>query len=131
MLDNVHTNGLWEAKLEAITVNGVKLAGFRGRTGVMDTAAQAIFMSKNDAAAIHVKIPGAKIDDEGFFTVPCLSTTRLEFTFKDKLTYQDTTFAIDPRDLVHFPLDPNDPSGDCHSAIYGHDTHSQLGVRVW
>jgi hypothetical protein len=98
----------------------------------MDTATQSIFMSHADATAIHEKIPGARDIGDSAFAVPCLCTTRLEFKFKDKFTLQDTTFAIDPKDLVHVPLDPNNPNGDCLSAIHGTDTNStDMLVRFW
>jgi hypothetical protein len=64
-----------------------------------------------DAQAIHAAIPGAQPDGQGGFTIPCNTQASVAFTFGGN------SFAIDPRDIVFQPVNPNDPNGDCVSGI--------------
>lgn len=64
-----------------------------------------------DATALHTQIPGAKTDGNGGFTIPCTTTTEVALTFGGQV------FAIDPRDLLFAPVDPNNLTGDCLSGI--------------
>lgn len=68
-------------------------------------------MPAADATAIHAAIPGSASDGQAGFTLPCTTSSSIEFTFGGQ------NFAIDPRDLAFLPLDPNDLQGDCQSGI--------------
>jgi hypothetical protein len=51
------------------------------------------------------------LNAKGGFTVPCTTTDSVA------LTFGNTSFAIDPRDIAQSPVDPNNPTGDCTSGI--------------
>lgn len=107
--DNVNEQGFWEGAM-TVSVNGQDL-GLQGRTAILDTGTTLIIAPEADAAAVHQAIPGAKSDGQGGFTIPCTTTASVALTFGG----QD--FAIDPRDLLFAPVDPNDLTGDCVSGI--------------
>jgi hypothetical protein len=77
----------------------------------LDTGTTIILIPQDDAVAIHEKIPGAKPDGQGGFTVPCDTNSRLALTFGKQ------PFEIDSKDLAFRPLDPNNATGDCTSGI--------------
>jgi len=104
------TTGFWEGAVDDFSVDGKSL-GLAGRTAILDTGTTLIVAPPADAAAVHAKIPGAKSDGQGGFTVPC--TTSASFA----LTFGGRSFAIDPSDLAVDPIDPTDLSGDCVSGI--------------
>lgn len=107
---NVNTQGFWEADMPAVTVNGqdTKLAG---RTAILDTGTTLIIAPQADAEAVHALIQGAQSDGQGGFIVPCTLTDSVA------LTFGNTAFAIDPRDIAQSPVDPTDPTGSCTSGI--------------
>lgn len=107
---NVNTQGFWEGAMSTVSVNNKSL-GLNGRTAILDTGTTLIIAPPADAAAVHAAIPGSASDGQGGFTIPCTSTAQVALTF----TGQD--FAIDPRDLLFAPVNPNDPTGDCVSGI--------------
>ncbi|KAF4571485.1 peptidase A1 family protein [Pleurotus pulmonarius] len=107
---NVSRQGFWEAAMPAVSVDGTDL-GLNGRTAILDTGTTLIIAPAADALAIHQQIPGAQSDGQGGFVIPCTTTASVA------LTFGQTAFAIDPRDLAFAPLDPNDPTGDCVSGI--------------
>ncbi|KDR78920.1 hypothetical protein GALMADRAFT_244580 [Galerina marginata CBS 339.88] len=109
-VQNVNTQGFWEASLDAASVNGVD-AGLSGRTAILDTGTTLMVLPAADAQAIHDQIQGAKSDGQGGFTVPCTLTDSVALTFGGQ------EFAIDPRDIAFQPVDANDPQGDCVSGI--------------
>ncbi|KAJ8496880.1 hypothetical protein ONZ45_g12289 [Pleurotus djamor] len=109
-LKNVNAQGFWEASMPAVSVDGVDI-GLNGRTAVLDTGTTLIIAPADDALAIHQQIPGAQSDGQGGFVIPCTTTSEVA------LTFGNTAFTIDPRDLVFAPLDPADPAGDCVSGI--------------
>ena len=59
---------------------------------------------------MHAAIPGAQ-NQQGSFTIPCTTTAQVALTFGGK------SFAIDSRDLLFAPVDPNNLQGDCVSGI--------------
>lgn len=109
-LNNVNTQGFWEANLDAVTVNGAD-TGLQGRTAILDTGTTLIIAPPADAAAVHQAIPGSASDGQGGFTVPCTGNASVA------LTFGGTSFAIDPRDIAVQPVDANDPTGNCVSGI--------------
>jgi hypothetical protein len=70
-----------------------------------------IIAPDNDVQSIHANIPGSNPDGHGGFIIPCTTTAQVA------LTFGGTSFAIDSRDIVLAPLDPNNPTGDCASGI--------------
>ncbi len=91
--------------MPAASVDGTDL-GLNGRTAILDTGTTLIIAPAADALAIHQQIQGAQSDGQGGFIIPCTTTASVA------LTFGQTTFAIDPRDLAFAPLDPNDPTGE-------------------
>lgn len=108
--DNVNQQGFWEGAMASVTVNGQDV-GLKGRTAILDTGTTLIVAPPADAAAVHQQIPGAQSDGQGGFTIPCTTTASVALSFGG----QD--FAIDTRDLLFSPVDPNDLTGDCVSGI--------------
>ena len=78
-----------------------------------------MYLPLYDAMIIHQMIPGAQDDGFGGFTVPCTTNASVA------LTYSGQLFTIDPRDLAIYPVDSNDPQGDCVSGIIGDGTGTQ------
>ena len=109
-INNVNKNGFWEAPVDAVSMNGRNLA-LNGRTAILDTGTTLLIVPPADAQAIHQAIPGAADGGNGNFIVPCTTTASLALTFGGR------SFAIDPRDIVFVPVDPNNPNGDCISGI--------------
>lgn len=117
--DNVNQEGFWEGAMDAVTVGGQDL-GLKGRTAILDTGTTLIIAPDADAQAVHAAIPGAQSDGQGGFTIPCTTSTPVA------LSFGGTSFAIDPRDLLFSPVDPNDPTGDCVSGI----SSGQIGAAT-
>ncbi|KAJ7723470.1 aspartic peptidase domain-containing protein [Mycena olivaceomarginata] len=107
---NVSDAGFWEAKLDALTVNGqdVKLGN---RSCIFDTGTSLFIAPKLVGRRRHHKsIPGAKFDNSSkAWTVPCNTTTSVELVIGGR------PFPIQPKDLAFGPVD-NTP-GTCTSAI--------------
>jgi len=78
-----------------------------------------MYLPLDDAMIIHQMIPGAQDDGFGGFTVPCTTNASVALTYSGRL------FTIDPRDLAFYPVDSNDPQGDCVSGIIGDGTGTQ------
>ncbi|TDL16982.1 acid protease [Rickenella mellea] len=108
--NNVNTQGFWEGAMDAVTVGGQDL-GLSGRTAILDTGTTLIIAPAADAAAVHAAIPGSASDGQGGFTIPCTTSTQVALSFGGQ------SFAIDPRDMVFAPVDPNNLAGDCVSGI--------------
>lgn len=109
-VDNVSQLGFWEASMPTVTVDGTD-TGLQGRTAILDTGTTLIIAPAADAAAVHQLIPGAASDGQGGFTVPCTTTASVA------LTFGQTSFAIDPRDIAFAPVVPDDATGNCTSGI--------------
>ena len=109
-MNNVNTRGFWEAPVDAVSVNNADL-GLNGRTAILDTGTTLLLVPQPDAEAIHKGIPGAVANSDGTFTIPCTTNTSVALTFSRK------SFAIDSRDIVFAPVDPNNLTGDCISGI--------------
>ncbi|OCH95443.1 acid protease [Obba rivulosa] len=111
--DNVNQQGFWEGAM-SVSSNGQDL-GLQGRTAILDTGTTLIVAPDSDAAAVHATIPGSQSDGQGGFTIPCSTNTSIALTFGGQ------AFAIDPRDLLFAPVDPNNLEGDCVSGISSGD----------
>ncbi|KAJ6577379.1 aspartic peptidase domain-containing protein, partial [Mycena capillaripes] len=110
-LKNVNTAGFWEAKLDAVKVSG-KEVDLGPRGVVFDTGTTLFIAPKSDVAAIHQFIPGSKFDESwNAWTVPCTTDASVSLVFGGK------SFPILPEDLAFLPLDPNNTTGACTSAI--------------
>ncbi|KAA1467306.1 acid protease [Dentipellis sp. KUC8613] len=107
---NVNSKGLWEVAVEKVQVNGTDQA-MSGRTGVVDTGSSILLMPQADADALHKAIPGAQSDGQGGYTLPCTTNTFVALTFGGH------DFTINPSDLSLQPVDPDDLTGECVSAI--------------
>lgn len=112
-VENVSTEGFWEAKLDAVSFNGSKisLSGSYSRSAILDTGTTLIVAPQADADALHTAIPGAKSDGQGGYTIPCTTAGQVSFSFGGK------TWPMDARDMTFLPLDDNNLKGDCISAI--------------
>lgn len=75
-----------------------------------------------DALTIHKNIPGAKLNENVGFTVPCDTNASLV------LAYGGQSFTIDPRDLAFAPLGAQ---GDCVSGIASSGNGSENGPATW
>jgi len=120
-IPNVNKQGFWEGAMDAITVNGQD-TGLQARTAILDTGTTLIIAPPADATAVHNLIPGSKPDGQGGFIIPCTSNASVALKFGGR------AFAIDPRDMTPFPVDPNNPAGGCTSGIMG---GSVGGAQEW
>jgi len=98
--------------MDSVTVDGVD-SGLAGRKAILDTGTTLILAPAADAAKVHQGIQGAKSDGQGGFLVPCTTNASIALNFGGK------SFAIDLRDLAFAPVDANNSTGDCVSAISG------------
>ncbi|KAJ3853969.1 acid protease [Lentinula lateritia] len=108
--DNVNADGFWEGAMDSVTVDGTDTQ-LTGRTAILDTGTTLIVAPPADATAVHQLIQGSASDGQGGFTVPCTTNASVA------LSFGNTAFAIDPRDIAFQPVDANDPTGDCISGI--------------
>ncbi|KAF8150777.1 aspartic peptidase domain-containing protein [Crassisporium funariophilum] len=106
---NVNKFGYWGVAVDAVKV-GHKDMGWANITVVVDTGTTLIIAPKPAVDEIHSHIPGSKFDGGGW-TVPCTLTTIIS------LTIGGQKFSIDPRDIAFYPVDPENPKGDCMSGI--------------
>jgi len=109
-VDNVNTQGFWEAKVDSATVNG-KDSGLSGRTAILDTGTTLMVLPQSDAAAVHQLITGAQDAGNGQFVVPCNLTDSVAITFGGQ------AFTIDPRDIAVQPVSQD--GTQCLSGITG------------
>ncbi|BGP20673.1 hypothetical protein JCM10213v2_008836 [Rhodosporidiobolus nylandii] len=118
-VENVNTQGFWEAPLTLVTVDNTTLfTAAAGRTAILDTGTTLMIAPRADAEAIHAAIPGARPDGQGGFTLPCTTTAVLS------LSFGGVAFPIQPRDLTFLPLSDN-LNGDCVSSISSGDVGGQ------
>jgi hypothetical protein len=109
---NVSPEGFWEASIDTVSLNGQDL-NLNNRTAILDTGTTLLFVPQADAQVIHQAIPGAADGGNGTFILPCTTTASLALTFGGQ------SFAIDSRDIIFAPVDPNNPTGECISGITG------------
>jgi len=113
---NINENGFWEGDF-TVSVGDQDL-GLQSRTAILDTGTTIIIAPTADAEAVHAKIPGAKPDGQGGFSIPCTNTAVVSLTFAGQ------AFDINPIDLLFAPVDANDLQGDCLSGITSGDVGS-------
>ncbi|KAJ7106479.1 acid protease [Mycena crocata] len=101
-------NDFWIANLGGVSVEGDDVE-IIGKTALMDTGTTLLIVDEKDAAAIHAKIPGAKLGDSGRYTLPCDSTASVA------LKFAGISFAIDAKDLKF--ASNGRTTGDCTSGI--------------
>ncbi|KAJ6577361.1 aspartic peptidase domain-containing protein [Mycena capillaripes] len=101
-------DAFWFAKMDGVSVDGddVQVAA---QLALMDTGTSLMAVPTKDAAAIHAKIPGAKLKSSGQYSIPCNTTASLALKFGGK------SFPINPKDLVF--ASNGATSGDCTSGI--------------
>ncbi|KAI9570537.1 aspartic peptidase A1 [Boletus coccyginus] len=107
-IPNVNTQGFWEGAMDAITVNDAD-TGLTGRTAILDTGTTLILAPPADVQSLMQSLGGAC--DAQQCTIPCTTQASLA------LSFGNSSFAIDPRDLAVLPIDLNDPSGSCTAGI--------------
>jgi hypothetical protein len=107
-IPNANTAGFWEGAMDAITVNGAS-TGLTGRTAILDTGTTLILAPPSDAQQVMQSLGGAC--DAQQCTIPCTTQASLA------LSFGNTSFAIDPKDLAVLPINPNDPTGTCTAGI--------------
>jgi len=108
--DNVNQQGFWEGPLQ-ISIDGNNIGLSSATTAILDTGTSLIVAPQSDAETFHNAIPGAKDAGQGSFTIPCTSTVAVT------MTIGGGQFAINPQDLLFLPVDQNNPTGDCISAV--------------
>lgn len=119
---NVNKKGFWEAPIDEVAVNGVRLDSVTGnRSGVLDTGTSLLVVPAPDADALHALIPGAEFDGrQKHWTIPCKNNASMTISFGKR------SFKIDPRDLVpDFPINET----TCYSGIAAAELG--LGSTVW
>ncbi|KAG2341352.1 acid protease [Suillus weaverae] len=107
-IPNVSKVGFWEGTINAITVNGQNTS-MTGRTAILDTGTTLIIAPPADTLAVMTML-GGKCDTQQC-TIPCTSNASVA------LSFGNASFAIDPRDMALFPVDVNNPTGDCTAGI--------------
>lgn len=104
-------SGYWGALVESVSATN-KILKLSKRTAVLDTGTSLFVVPKADAKVLHAAIPGAKYDSNSTsWTIPCTTKTVLSLAIGGK------NFTINPHDLTFLPVDPNDLTGTCVSAI--------------
>ncbi|KAK7032874.1 acid protease [Favolaschia claudopus] len=106
-------DGFWLAPLGGVSVDGVDVNGIQSSVGLMDTGTTLLAIPTKDADAVHAKIPGAKLQGSGQYSVPCNTTTVVSLKFGGK------SFDINPKDLPFAALGKT--TGDCTSGIASFD----------
>jgi hypothetical protein len=114
---NSTDEGFWFAGLGGVTVDDNDVS-VESTIGLMDTGTTLLAVPTKDAAAIHAKIPGAKLQSSGHYTIPCNTTTSVALNFGGK------SFPINPKDLVFATNGAT--SGDCISGIAPFDDNKFL-----
>lgn len=109
-IPNVSDLGYWEGDINAIMVNGTN-TGLAGRRAILDTGTTLLLVPLQDVQQIMKDLGGAC--DFQQCTIPCTTNASLAFAFGSS----NTTFTVDPSDLAVFPVDTNDPMGDCTAGI--------------
>lgn len=113
VIDNYSTQGFWEAKFSQVSFGGkaISLTGSYTRSAILDTGTTLIVAPQADADAFHAAIPGSKSDGSGGYTIPCTTSKQVAFTIGGK------TWKMDPRDMLFLPVDSNNLTGECVSAV--------------
>ncbi|KAF7330311.1 Acid protease [Mycena venus] len=106
-------DGFWFAPLGGVSVDGDDVSGIQSTVGLMDTGTTLLVVPTKESAAIHAKIPGAKLQSSGQWSIPCGTNTTVALKFGGK------SFPINPKDLVFASFGKT--TGDCTSGIGSFD----------
>ncbi|KAH9066521.1 acid protease [Lactarius vividus] len=82
----VTKQGYWQTTLDGVSINDDPDFLLNQRSVIIDTGTTLIIGNKSDVEAIYAKIPGYQPGpvsglDEGYFTIPCNSSTIVSFDF--------------------------------------------------
>lgn len=111
-IDNVSKQGFYEIPIEGVSVNGKSIKKLSsGRTSILDTGTSLMVAPEADAKAVHAKIPGAKSDGNGGFTLPCDTTAILSFKFGGQ------EWPLLARDLIFEKLEGDSTGKTCVSTL--------------
>ncbi|ORY73899.1 aspartic peptidase domain-containing protein, partial [Protomyces lactucae-debilis] len=91
---NVAKSGLWEAKLDGISVGAMKITIPAVATGIIDTGTTLLIAPSPVATGIHAAIPDAQTDTQGTFAVPCDTALHISLVFGGQ------AFPIGPKDYI-------------------------------
>lgn len=106
---NATDDAFWKINVGGVTVNGADISISGDRIALMDTGTTLLVIPTADAAAIHAKIPGAKLTSSGQYTVPCNTNASVAIQFGGK------SFPINSKDLPF--ASGGRTTGDCTSGI--------------
>jgi hypothetical protein len=101
--------GAWDIAVGDAGFNG-KMAGFKGKKAVIDSGTSYCFLPEDDAKAFYATIPFAVKGSGATYSVPCDTTTPLQFAFGG------VTYEISAKDWVGGKV-----GSSCTSNIYGRD----------
>ncbi|RDW91528.1 hypothetical protein BP5796_02693 [Coleophoma crateriformis] len=101
--------GDWAIPMDDMGLDG-SLAGLTGKLAYIDTGTSYIFGPPTDVATFHKLITGSQTSDSITYSVPCTTTTTVEFVF-NKVSY-----SVSAADWVGGSVG----SGMCTSNIFGH-----------
>jgi hypothetical protein len=82
---------------------------------MIDSGTTLITGPMRDVAAMYDKIPGSRANDDGSWSIPCDTSSRVAFTFGTK------TWSIEPADFV---IADDEEGFECTGAIEGSDGDS-------
>ncbi|KIY64559.1 acid protease [Cylindrobasidium torrendii FP15055 ss-10] len=117
------SDAFWAATLEVASVQGAHLLQVQNRTAILDTGTTLLLVPPQDAAQIHSRIDGARLNADGTgYVLPCTTDASVALRFGGH------DFAIDSRDLAFAPLDPRNLTGMCTSGIASRDL---FGDGTW
>ncbi|KAF9738587.1 hypothetical protein PMIN02_004891 [Paraphaeosphaeria minitans] len=116
-LDGVpNDTGFWEVGVGDAGA-GPSLAGFEGKSAIIDSGTSYVFMPEADALALHALVRGYTRSGETF-SVPCSTTSDL------RIKLGHTTYAISSKDWVGGTTG----AGMCRSNVFGRQT---FGADQW
>ncbi|KAJ7183146.1 acid protease [Mycena filopes] len=104
--------GFYTIPIDGVSVNGGDLT-IETKFALMDTGTTLFVAPAKDAAAIHAKIPGAKQQASGQYSIPCDTTASVALKFGGK------DFPINTKDLLF--ATGGQTTGDCTSGIGSYD----------
>ncbi|KAH8822817.1 acid protease [Flagelloscypha sp. PMI_526] len=93
-LPNVSKDGFWESAVDGITVDGQAPAIQGQRTAILDTGMISLARETLETSAVMSAVPGAALDQQAGFLVPCNTQSVVAFTFGGQ------EFKVQPGDLA-------------------------------
>ncbi|CAG8785515.1 9156_t:CDS:1, partial [Gigaspora rosea] len=86
--------GEWKIPIDNVVINGEKL-NLKNRTAIIDTGTALIVMPYDDAKEFYSKIPNARDNGAGYYTLRC------EYQYEVGLEFNGKTWYIDPKDFLY------------------------------